>query len=230
MIKIAAVDDNNEFLKEIHDFIGTCLPKDEFSIDLYNNPTIFLSTFHCQYDIVFLDIEMPGIDGLSAAKDIRKVDENVIIIFITNFGSLAIKGFEVEAFDFIVKPIQPKAFADSLTRAYNALKKRSGDFLLFEDKDGIRKIHTRDILYVESVKHYLVFHLVSEVIQERGLISDLEKKIGQFGFARCNNGCLVNLKYVDRVSNNLVYVLSQPLTLSRGKKKAFIDALTRNVI
>ncbi len=229
MIHIAALDDNAAFLAEIERQCHLFEKNSDIDLNTFTNPTEFLAAFHCQYDILFMDIEMPGVDGFSVAKEIRSIDDNVLIIFITNFGSLAIKGFEVEAYDFIVKPLQKEAFQKALMRAYQTVIKRSGNYLFLGTKDDLRKVHTNSIYYIESDKHYLVFHMEGETFTERGRISDLEAKLGPYGFARCNNGCLVNLRYVDKFKNNAISVHGVSIPVSRGKRKNFMDSLTRAI-
>ena len=229
MINIVAIDDDLEFLHSIEDQIKKYQDemKQTLFFSYFTSPMEFLDKFHSQYDLIFLDIDMPGINGFETAKEIRKSDPAVPLIFITNMGSFAIKGYEVHAFDFIMKPLNAFSFQRSLNNAIGLIKSENGHFILIDGINGTKKVDVNLIEYVESVKHYLHFHIENEDVIERGTISEAESQLSKFGFSKCNNGCLVNLKNVSLVKKNEVVVSKNTLLISRSKRKTFLDALTR---
>lgn len=112
MIHVAIVDDleeERENLKQALDYVSSQRGVD-FCIDEYPSSEAFFFDFKCQFDLIFMDIEMPGEDGIAAAHRLRAIDSNVLLIFETKMAQFVLKGYEVEALDFLIKPIQKEEF------------------------------------------------------------------------------------------------------------------------
>ncbi|MGN0299150.1 MAG: LytR/AlgR family response regulator transcription factor [Lachnospiraceae bacterium] len=232
MVNIAIVEDDEHYISIIQEYLETYRKEKCISIhiDIFRNGNQIL--FHYEpavYDILLMDIEMPGIDGMSAAEHIRKVDKDVIILFITSMAQYAIKGYQVRARSYILKPVNYYSFAFELEEAIGALSKKVNDSLLFPDNDGMRKIPVCDIYYVESQKHNMLIHTKNDIISIRESMKNMEEKLQKFYFERCNVSFLVNLAYVSAVEGDLVKVGTESLPISRQKKKSFLAALTKYV-
>ena len=119
MVRIGLVDDDSEHLKLMREFLGRYEREEKvgFSIEEYRDGLSFVEDYDGTLDVVFLDIEMPHIDGMTAAKKIRERDQTLGIVFVTNMAQFAIHGYEVNAIDFIVKPVSYYVFADKLKKA-----------------------------------------------------------------------------------------------------------------
>ena len=158
---------------------------------------------------------MPYIDGLETARRFREIDRTTCLIFITELSQLAINGYEVSAFDFIIKPIEYPKFK---TKLKNAIK----------NKDVLRMIKFTDIYYVESIEHKIVYHLAgNEEIESWDSLDKIEKKFPSAYFARCGKSYLVNLIHVISVQGNNVTLPCAVLPISRLSKKDFIERLMR---
>lgn len=180
-----------------------------------------------KYDIIFLDIEMRLLDGMTTAEYIRKLDKDVIIIFVTNMSQYAIKGYAVDALSFLLKPVPYFAFSQELRRALDKIKKKENGYLMFSIKDGIMRLNASDILFIESIKHNLIIHTKHEKFITTGTMKEMEKKLADLNFFRCNSCYLINLARVTGVKNNIAIIKEHELLISRPRKKAFMEALTK---
>ena len=197
-----------------------------FMIDLYETPVMLLERYQADYDIIFLDIQMPDINGMDAARQIRALDSSVVLIFVTSLTQYAIAGYEVEALDYIVKPVQYYNFALKMTRAMRHVDGGNAEYLSISTGVGNVRINLRDVKYVAIQDHLLTYYTFDGTYSEFQSISSLEKKIQEKGFARCSNACLVNLRYVNSIKGyTLTLIDGTELKISQPRKKAFQKAV-----
>lgn len=176
--KVAIVEDNPQASQILSQMLEHYSQENNvtFDIELHPDGMEFINTFHSQYDLVFLDIEMPFMNGMDAAKELRKGDKNTLVVFVTNLAQFAVDGYEVQAFDFIIKPVKYANFKMKLTRIVNELQHRKQEgSILIQTRTMTRKVPTAEILYLEVQNHDVVFHLVDEQIQLRASLSAWEK-------------------------------------------------------
>lgn len=226
MLNIAIVDDE----KEERQTICECLEfiekgEKRFSVRQFENADEFLVKYEPIYDIVFMDIQMGGTNGIDAAKSLRKIDKTVIIIFVTNMAQLAVKGYEVDALDFIVKPVNKLIFALKFKRALGRLNEQTTDKILIKVEGEIFSISAKNLRYAEVDGHYIVYHTADGKYSEYITLSAAEKKLNANGiFARCNRGQLVNLRYVTAIKKDSVIVDGEELVIAKTQRNAFIKA------
>lgn len=186
--------------------------------------TSFLREDSSQFSLVFFDIDMPGISGMEAARLLRSVNPDITIVFVTSMPQYALEGYEVEAADYLVKPISYPTFSLKLTRALARVQERSEQSLVIKAADGMVILPVRDVLYIESHGHYLMYHTAYETYRTRETMTACEKKLESSGFARCNSYYLVNLKQVKAISGSSVKVGTDELAMSRSRRKTFTEA------
>lgn len=169
---------------------------------------------------------MPLIDGVSLAKKIRQTGSRCSIVFITNMPQYAIEGYEVEALAYILKPIRALNFNEAIKRAVKrvAALQTEAVSIVLSGRSGVKTIASSDIYYIEAMGHNIIFHTADGEITDRTTLNSLEERLRQANFARCNSCYLVNLKHVENILNNTVSVKGRELSISRNKKKSFIEA------
>ncbi|MBQ9032362.1 MAG: response regulator transcription factor [Parasporobacterium sp.] len=198
----------------------------EVKVDHFSNGLLISDSYRPEYDIVLMDVDMPLMNGISAAKIIREKDPEVIIIFITNLSQYAIQGYSVQAYDYILKPIKYFSFIQFFDRAVTRLRKNSTQpYITISMKEGLRKVAISDLYYIEVQNHTLSYHTASGTFQATGKMKELESSLHSHHFSRCNNSYLVNLAYVDCILENDAVVHGEPLPVSRSRKKDFSSAL-----
>ena len=198
--------------------------KINFKIDKYNTAKSFLNNYE-YFDLVFIDVNLPDINGIKAIQELRKIDQKVLVIFVTSAVEYAIKGYSVNAFDFIAKPFDYDDFASKLERALPRLKQSKK--LVIIHKQSMRILNISQIVYIEVDEHKIIFHLNNgENIDTYGTMKSYLETLKNHNFALCNQCYLVNLKYVDGIQNDYVIINNEQLLISRPKKKEFINAIT----
>ena len=229
MIRIGLVDDDKEHQKLIRQFICRYEKEAQTKICVkeYSDGLQFLEEYEGNLDVVFLDIEMPHMDGMTAARKLREKDTGIKIIFVTNMAQYAIHGYEVDAVDFIVKPISYYVFVDKLKKALRYLNLNKEKMVVVHGNGEMMRIGSSQILYVEKDKNYLVFHTTKGDLQARGTMLEVEKELRQEGFSKCINGCLVNLKCVSKLEKDTVWIDEIQLPISRQRKKEFKEDFMR---
>lgn len=197
----------------------------EYRVVRFSDAIAFLTGYSADYDIVFMDIEMPDLDGMTAAKKLREADPEVILVFVTNMAQYAVEGYEVSAMDFMVKPVRYDNLKLKLERAEKKLEGKGEDRFLVRGKNGPVVICVPDIRYVEVTDHMLTFYTNEGAIKVTGSLKEIEKRLEGRDFSRANSCYLVNLKYVTGASDGMVTVGGDRLSISRARRKSFMSDL-----
>lgn len=224
MIKIAIIDDEKECVLKLVDYLNRYAEerKIAFDISTYNNIVPFIENYKCEYDVIFLDILMPYMNGVDAAKKLREKDSNFILYFVTSTKQFALKGYEVEALDYLVKPIEYYEFALKFFRAMDRLQKNNSTSLMIKNKNSYIKIDADDIMYVDVRGHQCEIHTTSGLFRQYTTIKSIENQLPAQSFVRCNNCYLVNLAYASEIVDYDVVVGGDRLLISHPRRKEFL--------
>lgn len=231
MYHVAIVEDEAAYAQQLHAFLEKYAQESGQSFDIthFSDGCEIVEGYQPRYDLILLDVKMKFMDGMTAAEEIRRVDPEVVIIFITNMAQYAIRGYAVDAMDYVLKPVSYFAFSQRLNRAIGRMKKRERRYMTISIRGGAQKLDIDKIDYVESQGHNLMFHSGAETYQSSGTMREIEEKLDGHGFFRCNKGYLVNLDRVDGVRDGCAMVNGNALPISRSRRTEFMEALTDHV-
>lgn len=232
MLHVAIVDDEQQCRKQLKEYLQrfSLQWQVEFESTEFTNGADLVEHYSPGWDIILLDIQMNGIDGLEAARRIRQLDDEVVLIFITNMAQYALKGYEVNAYDFVVKPITYPAFAMKLQKISHRLEQRREKYIVLSVPNGLRREPISGVYYIEVRNHRLLCHTVEGTFPlVSGTLTALEKQLNDPRFYRCNNCFLVNMQHVTSIGGDTVRVGNDELSVSRARKKGFLSALAQFV-
>ncbi|WP_099467091.1 LytR/AlgR family response regulator transcription factor [Konateibacter massiliensis] len=235
MLKIAICDDEKQFRESIKEYVLQYTKKMliDCEIDTYSSGKDFIATGieMIKYKIVFLDINMSEIDGITTAKVIRKYSEEVFIVFVTAYIDYTLEGYKVEAIRYILK--DNDNFEHSIKECLNTIFKKINYQITkerFEFNEGVKVLNVDRILYVESSLHKLDFHIMEQDLKIYSMydrLDNIESKLAKYDFIRIHQSYLVNLKYIKCVhkfkvllSNNIELVI--PKARYRQVKEVFV--------
>ena len=224
-MRIAVCDDEELFRIEFKSVLDKVLINAEYDIDTFSGGSSLYEAFlKNPFDLVFLDIEMPGIDGITLAKRLRAVSENVQIVFLTSHIEYALEGYEVNALRYLVKPVDMNKLSEVLK--YIQDKKNNSRQIMIKQEGEDIVIDISDIIYMESMdKNVRIVTSKSEYIT-RYNISDYEEELKNSGFLRIHRGYLISLSKVKKiVKNDVVMDGDISIPVSRSNIKTLKDAL-----
>lgn len=227
MNNIAVVEDIDGEAERLISFINDYGKENarEFNVVRYRSGDELLADYRSVFSVIFMDIQMPGMNGMDAAFEIRKRDKTVSIIFITRMVQYAQKGYEVDAVSFLVKPVNYYDFSMKFKKALDIYLMNEEKGIMITLAGGMRRISTDKLMYVEIINHRLYYHLVDDVIEMTGVLSNVEEELKKYGFLRCNKCYLVNPKFIVAVKNSEVQVGNAFLQISRPRRATFMAEL-----
>lgn len=192
-----------------------------FEVKSFSNAVTFLENYTADFDVAFIDIRMPYIDGMQAAKLLRKKDERILIVFVTSLAQYAIDGYSVNATDYVLKPVEYAEFALTMARVMRKLNKKEDVFTL-HTKEGNVRIKISAILYVETDGHNLIYHTPDKDYVRYAPLKTAVKELEGKSFSLCNRCYLVNLSHVQNIAGQQVTVGGVELQISQPRKKQFL--------
>ena len=230
MIKIAFCDDELSILNELRVLLDQYRVARNHEIDYtaFQSPLDLLAEMERgpRYDILFLDVIMPGETGIDAAAEIRNYDSDVKIIFLTSSTEYAVQSYTVGAYFYQLKPIWAESFFRLMDSAISTCEKEHTDGLILRCKNGITRIELRHLEYCEVIRHTLFIHLTNgKVLEITCSLDELSKQLEPYGkFLRPHRSFLVNLDYVQSLSARAITMSClAEIPLPRGKYQEIKD-------
>jgi DNA-binding LytR/AlgR family response regulator len=234
MVNIAIVEDEQkhvEILKGYLDRYGE-EHKTSFSVREFRDGMDIIDDYNTDYDIIFLDIQMKLLDGMTTAKRIREVDKNVVLIFITTTVQYAVQGYQVDALGYVLKPVSYIQFEQLVEKAMGRVdQKNKKDYIVFSASEKQVKLDCSLISYIESRRNNVLIHTKEEDYITVGPLKKYEEILKTRGFSKCHNAYIVNLSAVFAIDRDEVVLVDKTtLPISRARKKEFMNELTEGIL
>lgn len=228
MVRIAIVEDDPKDLEQLQTYLDRYQAEhqESFYVSPFRDPMKFLAEYRSDYDLVFMDIEMPPYNGIEISRRLRQIDDLVTLVFVTNMEQFAVHGYQVDALDFVVKPINYYRFSSMMGKALRSIVRRSEKEVVVRSASRITRLRISQLYYVEIRDHLLIFHSSLGKYEAWGKLSDVEKELSGFDFVRCSSSYLVNLRHIISVEGDTVNVAGDTLPISQRRKKAFYNSVT----
>lgn len=229
MLKIACIDDEKTFRDTVGAFLERYAAEKglQYRVDFFDDGMSFMLQKREFYNLLLVDVDMPEMDGMRLAAKVREYDRRCLIVFITNLQNYAIRGYEVNAFDYILKPLSYAIFSKKMDRILPAAARSSYQSVILTTESEKKKIPVSDIVYVETDKHKVIYHLLGQDIEQWCSMKETYASLKEYGFELCNSCYLVNMMHVKGISGDAVTVTGGvQLHMSRPRVKKFVDAFT----
>ncbi|MCI9148366.1 MAG: response regulator transcription factor [Hungatella sp.] len=228
-MRIAVVENEQEERRHICSCITEYFRKRGISAELcqYGDGEEIAKAARESFDVIFMDIDMEGLDGMAAAKRIRTYDRQVMIVFITNMAGYAIDGYSVQALDFLVKPVSALRMEEELDRILEFAGRRNPGKIAVKGDGKLYQIDINDIFYVEMYGRKIRLHRRQGILEVNGTLRYFEERLARGAFFRCHQAFLVNLAYVSSIGRCDLEVEGDLVPVSRQRKKALSQAFAR---
>ncbi len=228
-MRIAICDDEAICLEQTVAAVRRCLQGVDAHIDLFRSGQTFLREFKSlPYDLVFLDIEMPEMDGITTAKKLRKLHRDVPIIFLTSHIEYALEGYEVNALRYFTKPVDPGKLRSVLSAVVERIRRQR--VLWIKTDMGEQKLSIGDILFMEAQNQNILIYTVKEAYSVRYNLGNYERELSQDGFFRIHRGYLASLAHIKSMGKGEVTLDNNTiLPVSRNREKELREALFAHI-
>ena len=227
MIRIAIVDDEKVIREQIKKLIEK--KQTDCEIDTYGTGEDLLKA-DSVYDIIFLDIQMDGMNGIETARALRQKADNTVLIFITGVKEYVFDAFDVAAFHYLIKPIEEHKFSEVYDRAALEVGKRkqqTNGQLFVKTRNRNATFNQSDILYIESRAKKVEIHTKTDTVEAYAAIGELEKQLVG-SFYRCHRGYLVNMAFIMEYGNDSITLHNgETIILSKDKYSEFVKVYMR---
>lgn len=224
MIKIAFCDDEMEVLHQMNGLLDRYRVErnEDITYAAFQSPFELLTEIEkgIRPDILFLDVVMPGQNGMDVAKEIRQYDTNVKIIFLTSSPEFAVESYTVGAYFYQLKPIWEESFFRLMDAVLSECEKKKKNSLILHSKDGITRINLQQLEYCEVLGRKLLFHLENgAVLEGAGSLDDLAGQLMQYcNFFRPHRSFLVNMEYIQNISSRSIKMVNDAvIPIPHGK-------------
>lgn len=224
-MRVAIVEDDSSAAGTLKAFLEQYAVETRtgFQISEYSSGDAFLAGNE-SFELVFMDIDMPGADGMTTARRLRASGRDAALIFATNMAEYAIEGYSVAAAEYMLKPLEYGLFKRKLARVLQTIYDKKPKTVVLELPNGVMQLTVADLSYIEVTGHRAVIHTAQGSIELRKPIGELEKLLSPYDFMRCNQCYLVNPAHVTAIRDGFVFIGGERLAISRNRKKNFMAA------
>lgn len=228
MIHIAICDDEPTFVNHFRQLLDRYSAEngEPLKLTAYDDGLALIEQYDPTLDLIFLDIRMPLVDGLTAAEQVRRCDAGVGLIFLTTFAEYALEGYQYQATNYIVKPLGYARLKSELDRFVRQRRREEAPALVIANDDGRFKVPLRSIRYIETYRRNLLVHAEQGDIVSYKSMKEMEERLAENDFVRCHTSFLVNLFYVKDVQKLELELLDgEHVPISQPKRKSVMARL-----
>ncbi len=219
-----------QYLRNIEDSL-----KINIDVRIYHTGTDLVYNYCRAFDLVILDLDVPDMSGEKIVRSLRELDKDVHLILTSNTEKVFSTGYHYDANICWTKPFCYDQISNHFKKHLTYKHLINQPFILLSNNTGIRKLYCHKLRYIETGNRQLIFHYDGEEISNYGKLSDLENQLPKENFFRCNNSYIVNIKYVETVSQEafrykIHLITGEEIPLSRDKKGILLDMIKREII
>lgn len=227
MITIALVDDDDADARVTASMIDRYFDGDasRYAVTRFADGDSLLRDYKASFDLMFLDVEMPGTDGITVARRLRVVDDQTVLVFTTKMAQYAVEGYDVDAIGYLLKPLNYYAFAIKMRKAEDIVARRRSVTVPLTVGSETVFVPSADIRYVEVLDHALLYHTGEGIRKVWASLKDAAETLEPVGFVPVSRYCLVNLEWVRAVHGDDVDVDGERVRVSRSRRKSLMQAL-----
>lgn len=229
MLHIAICDDEKNFVAYLSDLLGQYAAEtgEKIRITPYYDGMDLTEGYDTTIDLIFLDIQMKLMDGLKTAEHIRRLDENVGIIFLTTLTQYGLEGYKYQAFNYIIKPMKYVRLKAEMNQWLKKHRRNDSPAITVSNDSGKYKIFLNSLRYAETFNRNLLLHTEQENIICYRSMKELERELESHGFVRCHTSYLVNLSYVKGMKKlELELISGETIPISQPRRKELTQKLT----
>ncbi|MCR5154083.1 MAG: LytTR family DNA-binding domain-containing protein [Lachnospiraceae bacterium] len=234
MVNIAIVEDEKKHTDILSGYIKRYFDEQRelACVKEFCDGVDILEEYASDYDIIFLDIQMKHLDGMTTAKKIREIDPNVVLIFVTSTVQYAVQGYLVDAIGYVLKPVTYLQFTQLLEKAMARVnQKNKKNFIVFSTPERQVKLECGNVIYLESQRNNVIIHSKDGDFITQGPLKKYEEILKPSGFSKCHNAYIVNLAFVYAVEHDEAILPDKTrIPISRARKKPFMNELTEGIL
>ncbi len=226
MLEVLLVEDDDKDARILEGYLERFAAETgtEIRTERMTQAVSLLENYKARYAVIFMDIELPLMNGMEAARRLRKLDDSVCLIFITNMAQFACEGYGVDALDFVVKPVSYPDFRMKFSRAVQRIEAEAEREYTIHVTGGMRRVRLQDIRYVEVDRHFVLYHMADEVIESRDTLAAVEERLRPAHFLRCAKSFLVNPRHITAVDGMQIRVGGEEIVyISGNRRKSFLQ-------
>lgn len=227
-LRVALVDDNDILRMHIEELVRKSIPESQLELMAYTKGESLLFNIEEEKDIYILDVEMPGINGIDLAKEIREKDKNCEIIFLTAYSQYALQGYETHAYSYILKDEMDTKLPKILRQIYEKICDSQRQYYIIETNSRFEKILMNEILYISKDEKNCIFVTKDGEYRERVSLGEVFQKLDDHEFIYIDKGQIVNITNIERIAQETVYMENNiKLAISRSNIKKVKNAVKK---
>ena len=199
-----------------------------FNIHIYEDGNNLLESNLNKIDVLFLDIDMPGKNGMEIANEIRRFNKDLLIVFLTAYSEYVFESFKVDTFRYLLKPLDDQELVEVLDAALDKIQIDKDEYLNFHFQGEIYSMRYKDIIYIEGMKDKIWIHCTNETYRWRGALKNLQELLKDKGFFQVHRSYIINMDKIQRYNSKIVYLEgNKEVPISRYKLDAFKEEYIR---